>query len=378
VHAIGARAYDSGSGATFSAARTVLVDVTKPNIQINSPTAGTYEINSSVTPSYSCTDAGSGIQSCTGPATVDTSTLGSHTYTVTATDLAGNTNTGSVTYTVVDSVPPTVTITSPTATTYEAGTTVNAAFTCADSGSGISSCTGTVANGSPIDMSIGTHTFSVTAMDKAGNQTTTPVTYTVADTVAPSITITSPVNSAIYALNSTVKATYSCSDSGSGVQSCTGPVANGGSIDTSKSGTFTFTVTAKDVAGNTATKSVTYKVGLKFAGFYSPVSNPPTLNKQTAGNTEPFKFNVYNNGTEITSTTGFSFAWQTINCSTKAPTVPDPFTQAATSNPTFRYDTVAKQFVFNAVTDKSWMGFCRQFTVTLPDGSTQFAYLQLT
>jgi hypothetical protein len=380
VHEIGARAYDSSSGSTLSAARTVLVDVTKPNIMITSPEARPYEINSTVTPSSSCTDAGSGVQSCSGPGTVDTSTQGQHSYTVTATDLAGNTNTGSVNYTVVDTTPPTISITSPTATTYEAGTTVYAAYTCSDSGSGIdpTACVGSVANGSPIDMTIGTHTFTVDAMDRAGNQAPQArVTYTVADRTAPTIAITTPADGALYALNATVKASYSCSDS-SGVATCSGPVANGANIVTSSSGTFTFTVNATDTAGNASTKTATYKVALKFTGFYSPVSNPPTLNRQTAGNTEPFKFNVYNNGTEITSTTGFSFSWKTINCSTKAPIVPDPFTQTATSNPGFRYDTSAKQLIFNAVTDKSWMGYCRQFTVTLPDGSTQFAYLQLT
>jgi hypothetical protein len=376
VHEVGARAYDSSSGSTLSAARTVLVDVTKPNITIASPAATSYEINSTVTPSYSCTDAGSGVQSCTGPGTVDTSTVGAHTYTVTASDLAGNTNTAAVTYTVVDTVPPTVSITSPTATTYEAGTTVNAAYACADSGSGISSCTGSVANGSPIDMTVGTHTFMVNAMDKAGNQTQESVTYTVADTQAPAITIITPAPGAVYPLNSTVKASYSCSDSGSGVATCSGPVANGASISTSSSGTFTFTVNATDKAGNASAKTVTYKVAYRFDGFYSPVSNAPTLNKLTAGNTEPFKFRVFNNATEITSTDGFSFGWKTIDCSSKADVVSDPLSQVATSNPTFRYSS--GQFIFNATSDKSWGGYCRRFVVTMPDGSQATAYIQFT
>jgi len=376
VHDIGARAFDSGTGQVYGAARTVLVDVTKPNVQITSPTATSYEINSTVTPSYSCTDAGSGVQTCTGPSTVDTSALGPHTYSVTAADLAGNMNSASVTYTVVDTGPPSVAISSPTATTYESGTVVNAAYTCSDSGSGISSCVGSVANGDPIDMSIGTHTFSVTAMDKAGNQTTRNVTYTVADTHGPTITITSPTNGALYPLNASVTASYSCADS-SGVAACVGSVPNGTNINTTQSGTFTFTVNATDTQGNTSTQSVTYKVALKFVGFMSPVSNPPTLNKVTAGNTEPFKFQVFNNGTEITDpNAGFSFRWQTINCSSKADVVPDPLSQVATSNPTFRYSSGA--FIFNATSDKSWGGQCRRFIVTLPDGSTAQAYVQFT
>ena len=375
VHAIGARAYDSGTGLTYGASRSVLVDVTKPNVMITSP-AGSYEINSSVTPSYSCTDAGSGVQACSGPQTVDTSTLGQHTYMVTAADLAGNTTTATRTYTVIDTVPPAISITSPTATTYEQGSTVNASYTCSDSGSGISTCVGSVANGDPIDMSPGTHTFMVTAMDKAGNQATLSVTYTVTDRSPPSITITSPADGAVYALNATVTASYACTDSGSGVATCAGPVASGTPIDTTRSGTFTFTVNATDNSGNPSSKTVTYKVALRFVGFQSPVSNPPTLNKVTAGNTEPFKFQVFNNSTEITDTSGFSFRWQTINCSTKADIVPDSLSQVATSNPTFRYSSGA--FIFNATSDKSWGGVCRRFIVTMPDGSQATAYVQFT
>jgi len=232
---------------------------------------------------------------------------------------------------------------------------------------------GSVANGDPIDTSIGTHTFSVTAMDKAGNQATQSVTYTVADRQGPTIAISSPTSGALYALNSTVTATYSCSDS-SGVATCVGSVPNGTNINTASSGTFTFTVNATDTYGNTSASSVTYKVALKFVGFQSPVMNPPTLNKVNAGNTTPFKFQLFNNGTEITDTNGFSFRWQTINCSSKADVVPDPLPQGSVSTPGFRWATGG--FIYNAVSDKSWGGQCRRFIVTMPDGSTAQAYIQ--
>ena len=81
----------------------------------------------------------------------------------------------------------------------------------------------------------------------------------VADTTGPVISLASPAKNANYALNQVVTASYTCSDS-AGVASCTGPVASGDTIDTSVAGTFTFTVTASDILGNTATEAVGYRV----------------------------------------------------------------------------------------------------------------------
>src|SRR4029079_14250597 len=54
---------------------------------------------------------------------------------------------------------------------------VNAAFSCTDALSGKDTCTG---SGSPIDTgSIGPHTFTVSASDRAGNTSNKSVTYNV-------------------------------------------------------------------------------------------------------------------------------------------------------------------------------------------------------
>jgi Concanavalin A-like lectin/glucanases superfamily len=83
-----------------------------------------------------------------------------------------------------------------------------------------------------------------------------------ADTTTPTITLDSPTEGATYTLGQNVIANYSCADdksSGSDL-SCTGSVPTGSSIDTGSVGTKTFTVTATDKAGNTQTKTVSYKV----------------------------------------------------------------------------------------------------------------------
>jgi hypothetical protein len=72
-----------------------------------------------------------------------------------------------------DSDVPTVNIARPKeGKSFKLGQVVKASYKCADKrgGSGLQSCVGDVPNGSPIDTStVGDHTFTVTATDKAGN-----------------------------------------------------------------------------------------------------------------------------------------------------------------------------------------------------------------
>ncbi len=84
-------------------------DTTAPTIKIATPSEGaSYAPNQAVTADYSCADeeGGSGVASCQGPvadgSAIDTGSTGSHGFTVTATDNAGNTTSTGHTYSVVD------------------------------------------------------------------------------------------------------------------------------------------------------------------------------------------------------------------------------------------------------------------------------------
>src|SRR5260370_1708672 len=76
-----------------------------PTITITAPAnGGTYSLNATVASNFSCADALSGISTCVGPAAsgtnFNTNTFGTHTFTVTATDVAGNQAQVTSTYTV--------------------------------------------------------------------------------------------------------------------------------------------------------------------------------------------------------------------------------------------------------------------------------------
>ncbi|HWN22364.1 MAG TPA: PxKF domain-containing protein, partial [Gaiellaceae bacterium] len=82
---------------------------------------------------------------------------------------------------VIDATAPQVVITSPApGATFELGQNVAAAFRCLDSGSGVKSCTGSTANGSPLPTgTVGEKTLTVTATDIVGHTTTATRTYRV-------------------------------------------------------------------------------------------------------------------------------------------------------------------------------------------------------
>jgi 6-phosphogluconolactonase (cycloisomerase 2 family) len=185
-----------GQGGTASAkvSFTIKQAITAPpTASITAPANGTtYAVGQTVTGAFSCTDAsgGPGIASCldqngnpSGTA-IDTATPGNHSLTVTATSRDGLTGTATVAYKVAAA--PTATITTPAdGSTYVLGQTVNAGYACAEGafGPGLKTtggCTGTVADGAPIDTStVGSHRFTVTARSQDTQTGTAASNYTV-------------------------------------------------------------------------------------------------------------------------------------------------------------------------------------------------------
>ena len=100
----------------------------------------------------------------------------------------------------------------------------------------------------------GVTTVSFRALNTAGEEAVQTVTVKV-DTVAPALTVRTPMEGGRYVTGSAVTVAVSCTDATSGVASCT---PNGQALDTTGTGPRTLTATVTDAAGNTASKPVGY------------------------------------------------------------------------------------------------------------------------
>lgn len=155
-------------------------DTTKPTITHKlTPRAANVNgwFNENVGVAFTCTDeGGSEIDSCTGDTTL---TEGEHqSVTGTATDKAGNTATDTVSGINIDTTDPSVAFRGgPEADAEYYYGSVPAAPAC-DASDALSGLDGPCAvNGG--GTAVGTHTYTATATDRAGNTTTRPLSYTV-------------------------------------------------------------------------------------------------------------------------------------------------------------------------------------------------------
>jgi hypothetical protein len=126
-----ARCTATSLGGTTDKSVEIKRDATPPEIRIKTPQSeSSYELGAQVAADYNCYDYqdGSGIAECSGSvvpgAFLDTTTIGTHTFSVTTRDAAGNESTATASYTIVRANP-TITWPAPTAITY--GTPLGAA-----------------------------------------------------------------------------------------------------------------------------------------------------------------------------------------------------------------------------------------------------------
>jgi hypothetical protein len=148
---------------------------------------------------------------------------------------------------------------------YPQGADVSFGFACVSPSSGIISCEGSQPLGSKLDtFHAGPHTVSVTATDFEGRQTISSQTYTVIDTTKPQVVFRTPSDGARLEQGSFVTADYTCQDDPGGLgifdDGCVGDRPVGYPLDTSRLGTFTFSVTAVDKQLNITQQTVSYSV----------------------------------------------------------------------------------------------------------------------
>ncbi|HEY3806429.1 MAG TPA: LamG-like jellyroll fold domain-containing protein [Kofleriaceae bacterium] len=174
------------------ATRTWIVDLTPPDTTIVSGPTGTVPVasasftfsSSESNSTFSCSLDGVPAAACTSPFNVENLAQGAHTFTVVATDAAGNVDPTPATRSwTVDTIAPTISISSGPANGSTSGPYVTFAFSVSD---GTVTCS--VDNGafaacaSPASMNLpaGAHSFEIKAQDTAGNVATATRTWTVA------------------------------------------------------------------------------------------------------------------------------------------------------------------------------------------------------
>jgi hypothetical protein len=331
-------------------------DTTPPAITVTTPSDGaSYPQGSSVLADYACSDDRS-LATCTGdvPAgsAIDTSTPGTFSFTVTASDAAGNPATATTTYTITDTTLPTVSIVAPVdGGSYDLGEAVLADYTCADNVA-IATCTGTVAAGSAIDTStVGVGALTVTAVDTAGLVGAATATYDVTGTLAAGLGLTGSIVSIpsgftvsivdepdpdgvtltvtgsgtekvqlsvcggfTVRLSAGSEVTLTCGSVIANVTTGTAEiVAPGGSVAVEVGAGGTAELDENGDAANLGTTPITVTVGAttqtiapgetaawQATGFGPPVDMGGVWNTVKAGATVPLKFEVFHGSTELT------------------------------------------------------------------------------
>jgi hypothetical protein len=145
-------------------------------------------------------------------------------------------------------------------------------FTGSDSGSGYAYTTYTIdagperSAGTGISVPItadGEHTVRFRAKDNQGNFSDWQESTIRVDATAPTISLHGIVDGARYAVGEELFVEYQCGDATSGLdgENCTADRPDGARVDTTTPGDYTFTIQARDLAGNTTRIVRSYSVG---------------------------------------------------------------------------------------------------------------------
>ncbi len=328
-------------------------------------------------------DGGSGVDvtSVTGDVTVSAETAATgQVVKGEAYDLAGNKGTDSVTV-KLDKTAPTISgaIVSGTkgANGWYTGP-VMVRFTCSDALSDIATCPADVV------LNVGGADQSATgkAVDKAGNEASSTVGGISIDSTKPGIAIKGIANGGVYTLGAVPAASCEATDALSGVDangcrvSVTGGTANG-------VGTFTYTATATDNAGNTATETGSYTVAYSWAGFLQPINDTAhqvgtSTSIFKAGSTVPAKFQLKDaNGNVVQASSAPAWLSPAMGSATSAPVDETASSASATSGSYYKWDSTSQQYVYNWGTAKNQAGYYWRIGVKLDDGQTYYVNIGL-
>jgi large repetitive protein len=302
---------------------------------------------------------------------VTISAQGTHNVEFWSVDAAGNGETHHTAVVQLDKTKPSITG-APTTSPNAAGwyhTPVTVHFTCADQAglSGLASCT----NDQTVATSGASQSVTGTALDNAGNSNSYTVSGLKVDLVQPTVAISSVADGASYELGAVPTPSCAAVDTLSGPAGCTGVVAGGTANGV---GTYTYTATGRDVAGNATTRVVTYRAIYSFGGFLQPINDTAhqvgvNTSIFQAGSTVPVKFEIHRaNGTTVSANATPQWLTPVKGSSLSAAVDESVYSAPSTSGDTYR--VAGSQYIYNWSTKGLPTGYYYRIGVRLDDGTT--------
>jgi hypothetical protein len=330
-----------------------------------------------VTVSFLAADTGSGIKdgSVTPDVPVSTETPSKWIFGE-ALDNAGNTGSAKIEV-KLDKTAPSITGAVTAGTKGNSGWytgPVTVGFTCDDALSGIAICA------EPVTLTENQAGQSATgeAVDTAGNARSATVSAIDIDAVKPAITLNGITPGALYTLGAVPGASCTAHDELSGPDRCevnlTGGVASG-------AGTFSYTATARDKAGNVATVAGTYRVVYGWDGFKQPINNTAhqvgaSTSIFKAGSTVPVKFELRKaDGTVVQPASAPKWITPTKGGTTSAPVDESLYSDIADSGSSYRRE--GDNWQYNWASPKAGAGYYWRIGATLDDGQTYYVNIGL-
>jgi uncharacterized protein len=305
------------------------------------------------------------------PPSGSTFALGTTIVNCSASDAHGNVAHGSFAVNVVDTIAPVISCGGPDGLWHASDVSI----TChaSDNGSGLAiTADATFTLSTSVAAGIETanaSTNSHTVCDHSGNCSTAgPIAGNKVDKRGPQISIASPAN-ATYLLNQVVASNYNCSDAGSGLSTCSGPVASGANINTTSVGAQNFTVNSTDAVGNTSSSSVTYTVAYNVCLLYD------TSHSRKAGSTVPIRLQLCDgDGNNVSSAAVQVTAVRVVMVSTGASLIVD---DSGSANPDGNFRFEDGSYIFNLSTKGLATGTYNLVFVSGNDATTHSAPFQI-